>query len=167
MTSFNDFTNSFLREFQQYYSQRDIVNHWAEPTEESPYPSLILRFDEIGEQNSLIDLELCFLPGLESFSQEGIYILQSFAVIKNNVSPRVYAKLLEEIAKINIQLPLGGFGLFTDTGDLYFKHNTIQNLDWLSSPIALEHFDRQNALVVHQFYQFTDALLDLAGDSQH
>ncbi|MFD0679331.1 MULTISPECIES: hypothetical protein [unclassified Paenibacillus] len=167
MTSFNDFTNSFLRQFQQYYSQRDIVNHWAEPTEESPYPSLILRFDEIGEQNALIDLELCFLPGLESFSQEGIYILQSFAVIKNNVSPRAYAKLLEEIAKINIQLPLGGFGLFTDTGVLYFKHNTIQNLDWLSSPIALEHFDRQNALIVHQFYQFTDALLDLARDSQH
>jgi hypothetical protein len=162
-----DFTNSFLRQFQLYYNERDVVNHWAEATADSPYPSLILRFDEVGEGNSLIDLELCFLPGLESFSQEGLYILQSFAVIKNNVPPQAYSRLLTEIAKINIQLPLGGFGLFTDTGVLYFKHNTIQNREWLGSPAALEHFDRQNALIVHQFYQFTDILLELSGVSYH
>ncbi|TDF97953.1 hypothetical protein [Paenibacillus piri] len=165
MASFYDYPISFLRQFQQYYNERKIVNHWAEPTQDSPYPSLILRFDEIGERSSLIDLELCFLPGLESFSQEGIYILQSFAVIKNNVPSEAHNKLMTEIVKINIQLPLGGFGLFKDTGVLYFKHNTIQNREWLGSQIAMEHFDRQNALIVHQLYLFIDTLLNLAEDS--
>jgi hypothetical protein len=162
MTSSPDSAVSFLRQFQQYYDQLKIINHWAEPTKESPYPSLILRFDEIGERSSLIDLELCFLLEMDQFTQEGVYILQSFAVLKDNVPPSAYAKLLAETAKINIQLPLGGFGLFTDTGVLYFKHNTFQHSEWLSNQLALEHFDRQNALIVHQLYLFTDLLLNLA-----
>lgn len=162
MTSFSDFADAFLRRFQQYYQERDIANHLADPTEDSPFSSLILRFDEIGERNAVIDLELGFLPGLDAFSQEGLYILQSFAVLRNDVSPTAYAGLLAETAKINIELPLGSFGLFADTGVLYFKHNTIQNREWLDSPRALEHFDRQNALVVHQFYTFADRLLSLA-----
>ncbi|SFM12755.1 hypothetical protein SAMN03159341_11766 [Paenibacillus sp. 1_12] len=162
MASAFEFTDSFLRQFQQYYLKLDILNQWAEPTKESPYPSLIVRFDEIGERPSLIDLELCFLPGMESFTQEGIAILQTFAVLRSNVPPSTYTKLLAETAKINIQLPLGGFGLFTDTRVLYFKHNTLLHRDWLGSPQALEHLDRQNALVLHQLYLFTDLLLNMA-----
>ena len=162
MTSNSEFAVSFLHQFQQYYNELGILNHWAEPTKDSPYSSLILRFDEIGERNLLIDLELCFLPEMDSLMQEGVYILQSFAVLKDDVPPSAYAKLLAETARINIQLPLGAFGLFTDTGVLYFKHNTIQHREWLSNQLALQHFDRQNALVVHQFYLYTDLLLNLA-----
>ncbi|WP_240414705.1 hypothetical protein [Paenibacillus periandrae] len=162
MAAATDFTDSFLRQFQQYYMKLDVHNHWAEPTNESPYPSLILRFDEIGERFTIIDLELCFLPRMESFTEEGVAILQTFAVLRNNVPPSTYTKLLAETAKINIQLPLGGFGLFTDTGVLYFKHNTILQRDWLSSSQAIEHLDRQNALVLHQLYLFTDQLLNIS-----
>jgi hypothetical protein len=162
MTSDFEFPDSFLRRFQQYYDQRDIVNHWAEPTEESPYPSLILRFEEIGERNVLIDLELCFVPGLDAFSQEGIYILQSFAVLHDNVPASAFADLLAETASVNITLSLGAFGLFSDTGTLYFKHNTLLSREVLDSPHALQHLDRQNALILHQFHLFADRLLDIA-----
>jgi len=163
MTSLIESPDFFLRQFQQYYTERDIRNDWAEPAEESPYASFILRFDEIGERSAVMDLELCFLPGLEALSQEGAYILQSFAVMTANVSPAAYEGLLTEIARINIQLPVGAFGLFTDTGVLYFKHNTMLHSEWLRSQVALEHVDRQNALIVHQLYLFSDRLLDLAG----
>lgn len=154
-------TNAFLQRLQEHYQRTNVPCRWAEPTEEAPYSSLLIRLSEIGARNIALDLELCFLPGFEEFAKEGVYILQSFAVVQQGIPADFRDTLLREIANLNMQLPVGAFGLFSETDALCFKHNTLLHRDWLSEPQSVMHIDRQNALLLHQFHVTIDRLQEL------
>jgi hypothetical protein len=154
--------DSFLLQCYRYYESLGIAVRWAEPTEESPFYSMIVRFDDIGERGTTVDLELCFIPGMELLAQEGVYILQSFAALAERVPSDKAAELLHAAAYINMQLPLGAFGLYADSGTLYFKHNTMLHRAWLTEETSVNGVDRQNGLVLHQLYQYAEPLIDVA-----
>lgn len=162
MTSADKMPDSFLLQCYRYYETVGLTVRLAEPVEESPYYSLIVRFDDIGERGSIVDLELCFIPGLELFAREGVYILQSFAVLADRVPADKAAELLRATAFVNMLLPLGAFGLSEESGTLYFKHNTMLHRDWLTEATAVNGIDRQNGLLLHQLHQYAERLVDVA-----
>ena len=158
----HDRGDAILLRLKQRYDEQQIPNRWIPPDEETPYSSLIIRFDSIGEEDHMIDLELCFLPGLEEFDRVDVAILQSFAVISDDVPSGARSAVLEEAAQINPNLVVGSFGIMQETGALYFKHNALFHLDWLAGEDGPLQIDRQNALILHQFHLFTDRLLSAA-----
>lgn len=162
MTSTDMLPESFLQEVCRYYETIGLRVRLAEPAEESPYYSLIVRFNDIGERGLIVDLELCFVPGLEAFAQEGVYILQSFAVLAEHVPADNAAELLRATSYINMLLPLGAFGLYEESGTLYFKINSMLHRDWLTEATAVNKIDRQNGLLLHQLYQYAERLIDIA-----
>ncbi|TMV48648.1 hypothetical protein FE783_16470 [Paenibacillus mesophilus] len=162
MTSADKLPDSFLLQCCRYYETAGLTVRLAEPVEESPYYSLIVRFDDIGERGSIVDLELCFIPGLEPFAREGVYILQSFAVLVDRVPADKAPELLRATACVNMLLPLGAFGLYEGSGTLYLKHNTMVHRDWLTEETAVISIDRQNGLLLHQLHQYAERLIEVA-----
>jgi hypothetical protein len=66
---------------------------------------------------------------------------------------------------VNTTLPLGAFGLFEDTGDVYFKHNTLLLLSNGDESNA-KTIDAQNGLILHLHQLYMEAFLQVAGGFQ-
>ncbi|GAA3413422.1 hypothetical protein ACFFNY_01935 [Paenibacillus hodogayensis] len=162
MVSTERMPDSFLQECCRYYETAGLTVRLAEPAEESPFYSLLVRFDDIGERGMIVDMELCFVPGLEPFAQEGVYILQSFAVLADGVPADKAAELHCATAQVNMLLPLGAFGLYESSETLYFKHNTMLHRDWLTDGTGVNKIDTQNGLLLHQLHQYAERLLEVA-----
>lgn len=162
MASADVLPDSFLLQCYRYYETIGLTVRWAEPAEQSPYYSLLIRFDEIGERGLILDLELCFVPGMELFAREGVYILQSFVALAEGVSADRAVELLRATSSINMLLPLGAFGWYEDSGTLYFKHNTMLHCDWLTELSSVNGIDRQNGMLLHQLHQYAEPLVDIA-----
>jgi len=156
----SSFTYSVLNRLSDYYVRHGIAAKLAEPDEEAPYYSLLIGFDELGARNDSLLLELSFIPGLEEAEQEGVYLFQTFAVIRERTSADRYGALLHACASLNLLLPLGAFGVAEPGGALYFKHNSMLRSEWLAGEQGLQHLDRANGLVLHQLHQFIDQLVD-------
>lgn len=156
--------NRLLHLLEADYRSEGFQIGWAEPTPEDPFRSLIVLFDDIGDEAREIQLELCFLPNMEDAEAAGICILQAFVTIAEGVSSDYYEQLLLLAAKLNTVLPLGAFGLFADTGVVYFKHNSLLLLgnEDVSNVKAI---DTQNGLILHLHQLYMEALLRVsAGD---
>ncbi|MBP3961437.1 hypothetical protein [Paenibacillus lignilyticus] len=152
----------YLKRTLRFYENIDIASQLMGPTDDAPYTSLIIRFTEIGEREATIDLEMSFLPGLQELNQEGVYLFQSFAVLAPQTSKEHEDELLKAISILNIQLPLGTFGVFPDGGALYLKQTAMLSREGLVSGHAVKLLDQQNGVLLHQLHQFTDYLLDVS-----
>ncbi|WP_219838006.1 hypothetical protein [Paenibacillus sp. R14(2021)] len=160
--------NDFLRRALRYYESISIPAKLLAPTEEEPYTSLIIRFSEIGERSSVIDLEMSFLPGLEELNQAGVYLYQAFAVLAGQTNEAQAAQLHPLLAAFNLQLPLGSFGVFPDGGALYLKQTAMLDRTGLLGDGAVKLLDQQNGVLLHQLHQFTDKLLAVSnGSAKH
>ncbi|MEK3885660.1 hypothetical protein [Paenibacillus sp. PL2-23] len=162
MTESPSFAYSVLNRLYEYYDSHGIAAKLAEPDDEAPYASLLIRFEEIGSRNDAALLEISFIPGLEEAEKEGVYLLQTFAVLRDQTAPDSYGVLLDECARLNLTLPIGAFGVTESGGTLYFKHNAMFRSDWLEGESGLQQLDRMNGLVLHQLHQFMDQLADKA-----
>ncbi|WP_042167900.1 hypothetical protein [Paenibacillus gorillae] len=159
MTDSSSFAYSVLSKLLDYYQSHQITAKLAEPDEASPYASLLLRFEEIGSRNDSLVIEMSFIPGLEELEQEGIYLLQTFVVLREQTTQANYQALLHICASLNLTLPIGAFGVLEGGGALYFKHNAMLRSNWLDDEQGLLHLDRTNALILHQLHQFIDMLV--------
>lgn len=161
MTNFSTGPNRLLLLLETDYQAEGFQTGWAEPTSDDPFRSLIVQFDEIGEEARDIQLELCFLPNMEDAEAAGICILQAFVTIAEEVSSAYHGELLRLAAKLNTILTLGAFGLFEDTGVVYFKHNSLLLLgnEDVSNVTAI---DTQNGLILHLHQLYMEAFLKVA-----
>ncbi|MBD2868160.1 type III secretion system chaperone family protein [Paenibacillus arenilitoris] len=125
------------------------------------YRPLVVPFDGIGEEERLLRLELCFLPHMEEAEAAGIAMLQSFATIAEGVPPGRFGDLLRLAARLNTILPLGAFGLFEDTGVVYYKHNALLLLD-NGSAANVKAIDAQNGLILHLHQLYMEAFIGVA-----
>jgi len=155
------FPLAMLKKCRTLYEQAGLVTGWAEPSEEAPFHSLLVRFDKVGGRESSVSMELCFLPHLEEAASEGVYLLQTFVTITENVVSSASSEILKIVAKINTQLPLGAYGFFEDTGVVYFKYNNIIN-ESTGDDATIRAVDQQSGMILHQIYLFIDAILDVA-----
>ncbi|MFD0672777.1 hypothetical protein [Cohnella sp. GCM10027633] len=159
----NDSTSSFaysvLSKLLKHYHDHGIPAKLADPDEAAPYASLLIRFEEIGSQDDSLLLEMSFVPGLEEAAHEGVYLLQSFAVLRDRTPPEKQDALLRACASLNLTLPVGAFGVLEEGGALFFKHNAMVRGDWLQDEEGVRHLDRVNGLILHQLHQFMDRLL--------
>ncbi|MCR2805999.1 hypothetical protein [Paenibacillus soyae] len=162
MTDSSSFAYSVLTRLFDYYDGHGIASKLAEPDEEAPYASLLIRFDEIGSRSDSLIFEIGFIPGLDEAAQEGVHLLQTFSVVREETEPESYERLLDICASLNHTLPLGAFGVAAKGGALYFKHNAMLRRDWLDNEQGLQHLDRMNGLILHQLHQFVDKLVDEA-----
>jgi hypothetical protein len=161
MTDFSAGPNRLLHLLETDYKAEGFQTGWAEPTDEDPFRSLIVLFDGIGEDERDIQLELCFLPNMEDAEAAGICILQAFATIAEDVSPLYHGELLRLTAKLNTTLPLGAFGLFEDTGVVYYKHNSLLLL--ANEDMAnVKTIDTQNGLILHFLHLYLEAFMKVA-----
>ncbi|WP_138753903.1 hypothetical protein [Paenibacillus sinopodophylli] len=150
--------NRLLQLLEADYSAEGFQTGWTEPSVEDPFRSLIVLFDGVGEDSRDIQLELCFLTDMEDAEAAGICILQAFVTITEDVSSEFYEQLLLLIVKLNTVLPLGAFGLFADTGVVYFKHNSLLLLSNEDSS-NVKAIDTQNGLILHLHQLYMEALL--------
>ena len=148
----------FLRRGLRYYQQQHLQAILSEPTEAAPYTALILRLNEIGRRNASIDLEIGFVPGLDEAAGEGVYLMQTFAIVEASVDPARHAQLWPVINEINITLPLGAYGIFEQERTIFFKHNSMWQRDTLEHELAVMYMDRQNGMILHQLHQYIDML---------
>lgn len=147
----------FLHRGCLYYQNLGIPAVVSEPAEDAPYTALIVRLEDIGDDDLAIHLEIGFIP-LAEFDRAGGHLLQTFAEIAPETASDRRPELLEDIAEINVTLPLGAFGLFPDGGPLYYKHNAMLKQSWLTEPAAMEQLDRQNGMILHLLHQYVDRL---------
>lgn len=155
----SSFAYTVLSKLLRHYQEFGVPARLADPDESAPYASLLLRFEEIGSSNDSLVLEMSFVPGLEEAAHEGIYLLQSFAVLRDRTPPEKQTSLQRTCASLNLTLPLGAFGVMDDGGALYFKHNAMLRSEWLKDEDGVRHLDRVNGLILHQLHQFMDRLL--------
>ncbi|WP_419875785.1 hypothetical protein [Candidatus Pristimantibacillus sp. PTI5] len=161
MTNFSTGPDRLLRLLETDYNAEGFSTGWAEPTSEDPFRSLIVRFDGIGEEARVMQLELGFLPNMEDAEAAGICILQAFVTIAEGVSPVYCGELLRLAAKLNTMLPLGAFGFFEDTGVVYFKHNSLLLLG-NEAAANIKAIDTQNGLILHLHQLYMEAFLKVA-----
>lgn len=147
-----------LEQAMQYYKSVEVPAKLEEATKEAPYVALLLRFDDVGSKNASIVLEISFIPGMEAAEKEGVYLMQSFAVLANETDVNRELELQRTICEINTTLPIGAFGLFDNGGECYYKYNAIVDEQWLTGDAALKRLDRQNGLIVHLLNQYADVL---------
>ncbi|MFF2093019.1 hypothetical protein [Paenibacillus sp. NPDC058174] len=159
MTDSSSFAYAVLTRLFDYYTKHQMAVKLSEPDEAAPYFSLLIGFDEIGPRNDSLVVEMSFIPGLEELEKEGVYLLQTFAVIRETTAPEQFNSLLQACASLNLSLPVGAFGVLEDGGALYFKHNAMLRNNWLDDEQGLLHLDRTNALILHQLHQFIDRLI--------
>jgi hypothetical protein len=153
-----------LQSLESSYRAEGVPTGWIEPTEADPYRTLAILFDELGDRQTPLRLELCFLPHMEAAEAEGVAFLQTFAAIAENIAPAHYTELLRITARLNTTLPLGAFGLFEDSGTLYYKHNTLLLLS-NGEQACVRAIDAQGGLIIHLLQLYTDALLSVAGEA--
>ncbi len=161
MTQSMPYTDTLLHSLDSSYRAEGVPTGWIEPTEADPYRTLVILFGELGDRQIPLRLELCFLPHMEAAEAEGIVFLQTFASIAENAEPACYPELLRLMARLNITLPLGAFGLFEDSGTLYFKHNTLM-LTSIGEQASIRAIDAQGGLILHLLQLYSDALLSVA-----
>lgn len=159
MTESLSFARSVLGGLHDYYGRHGIAAKLAEPDDEAPYASLLIRFDEIGSGNESALLEMSFLPGLEEAEQAGVYLLQTFAVLRDRTAQERYTSLVQTCASLNLTLPIGAFGVSDPGGALYFKHNSMLRAEWLEGESGVQHLDRVNGLALHQLHLYSDTLI--------
>jgi hypothetical protein len=150
---------SFLAQCLEFYNDIDVIARLIEPTDESPFNSLIVRLDDIGSNNSAVNLEISFIPGLLEAAQEGVYLLQTFVELAPTVPEERITQLLFTITEINTTLPIGAFGMFPNGGALYYKHNTMLHRSWLTEDHPAVRLDQQNGIILHQLHLYIDQLL--------
>lgn len=159
----NDTSSSFaytvLSKLLRHYQEFGVPAKLADADEAAPYASLLLRFEEIGSRDDSLVLEMSFVPGLEEAAHEGVYLLQSFAVLRDRTPPEKQEALRRACASLNLTLPIGAFGVLEEGGALYFKHNSMLRGEWLQDEEGVRHLDRVNGLILHQLHQFLDRLL--------
>ena len=148
----SSFTYSLLSRLLDFYGSHQVASKLAEPDEDAPYASLLIGFEEIGSGNHSILLEMSFIPGLVEAEQEGVYLLQTFAVLKEETSPESFASLLQTCAGLNLTLPLGAFGVTESGGAVYFKSNAMLRSEWLEAEQGVQHLDRMNGLGCSPLY---------------
>lgn len=128
-----------------------------------PFDSLFIGLEDVGDAGLSLEIEHEMLPTGEDV-QDGftsVYILQTFVTIKEGVPLSSRPELLRAVARLNTQMPVGAFGVFNDTGVLYFKFNTLVPAGTSPDHVAAM-MDIQDGLVIHQLFLFVDGLLAIA-----
>lgn len=126
----------FVQQGLAFYNAIDVPAQLVPPSEEAPYSALVIRLDEIGSNDTAVNVEIGFIPGLGDASQKVVYLLQ-----------------------INATLPIGAFGMFLNGGALYYKYNAMLHRSWLTGEKPAVRLDQQNGLILHQLHLYIDQLL--------
>ncbi|MDQ0113430.1 hypothetical protein [Paenibacillus harenae] len=152
--------NDMLYQLKAQYDEIGLISSVVEATGETP-ATLVILFAEIGQEHRNIHMELSFLPGLADADEAGLYFLQTFVTLAEEVPAAHYRELLSLAAKLNTTLPLGAFGLFEDTGVAYFKHNCMLQASNGDSA-NVKSIDIQSGLILHLHQLYFDGLLEVA-----
>lgn len=151
-----------LKMCQANYEKNGILSKWVEPNEHVPFHTLVVQFESVGNNEQILHLDLNFLPQMEQAASDGLYILQSFVtLLDHEIQGTRHNDLFRFVAKVNTQLPLGAFGLFEDTNILYYKYNSIINMN-LDFQYNVQYIDQQNGMILHIQQLFLDAFIQLA-----
>ena len=150
-----------LRLLETEYKAADLHTKWVDVTDEDPYQSLLVWFDNIGHNQRNFTLELAFLPDMVEAEEAGISILQAFIGLVDNVPPERHGDILRLVAKLNTILPLGSYGLFEDAGLIYYKHNSLLLLHNDASA-NVQAIDLANGIILHQQQLYMESLIQAA-----
>lgn len=153
---------ALLVQLKAQYDELEIPSAIVEASEEGP-ATLVIVFDDIGQEQRDIHMELSFLPGLAEADEAGLYFLQTFVTIAEEVPAAHYRELLSLAAKLNTTLPLGAFGLFEETGVAYFKYNCMLQAS-NGEAANVKAIDVQSGLILHLHQLYYDGLLEVALD---
>lgn len=153
--------NDLLVQLKAQYDEAGLISAIVEANEESPAPSLVILFDEVGDNGHTIHVELSFLPNLADADAAGVFFLQSFVAIAEQVPTGHYPELLKLTAKLNTTLPLGAFGLFEETGVAYFKQNCLIHAENGDAANA-KAIDIQTGLILYLHQLYLDGILEVA-----
>lgn len=159
----DNYQTAYLERGLRFYNELGVSAAITAPDEQAPYTALVVRLTDIGARNASVNLEISFIPGISEASKDGVYLLQIFAAlglstVYTGVAEDQQAALLHKIAEVNSTLPLGSFGVFADTGILYYKHNTLLHRDSLTRDDCAAQLDRMNGLILHQLQLYFDHL---------
>ncbi|HKQ06535.1 MAG TPA: hypothetical protein VJ464_15485 [Blastocatellia bacterium] len=113
-----------LERFGELLSQQAYQTRLRAAGDGVPYDTLLVRLESFEEANRVWLLELSFLPGLES-DLERVSILQSFVSLADQIAEAHGMALNRLLVRLNAKLPLGGFGLLDNPGQLFYKHNAL------------------------------------------
>ncbi|WP_283759553.1 hypothetical protein [Roseofilum casamattae] len=145
---------------QEVLTQWEIEHQWLHPTSEVPFYGLIARFYLL--EGMGMDWTFSLIPKMhdseEFVSQE---ILQLFMEVKPDLQSDYLHELFKQIAKINLNLPFGAFGVDLDLRTLYFKHNTLINMKG-DLEISLDMLQNQWGIILYSLNLFVPSLLAVA-----
>ncbi|MFD2671277.1 hypothetical protein [Marinicrinis sediminis] len=149
-----------LQGCQALYGEAGIPVKVVEADEQFPYASLLVAFDGIGEQERNIQLDICFLPSLQSSDEDPVQLLQTFVSICEAPGVTLSPDMHRFIQLLNTNLPLGAFGWMEEAGVLFYKANTIIDTA-VDQAQNVKMMDRQNGLILHIHQLFMDVILDV------
>lgn len=164
MTSTLDKQYLLISHLQTIFSEVGLPTKLEMPTSDDPFHTLIVQFGSIGVSQYIVNLQLMFLPKI-TFSQaeNDTYILQSFFELSEQVNSSISDEVLWLIARLNTKLPLGAFGLLSDDGVLYFKHNLILDAEIEKNLFLYSKLiQRQLDMLLHILNSFMDTLMQVA-----
>jgi len=161
---------SILSKCRDGFSKQGLRVSLNPPDEEHPFHVLLVKFDEVSDADLSVVFEHVLFPidasmrdrqtggQEEPDASKNIFISQTFVVLKHDVPASSHSEVLKAVAKINTQLPIGSFGLFTTTNVLYLKFNTLVVGD---TPVdrAAMMIDLHDGLILHEMFTFVNGLL--------
>lgn len=152
----------FFVEIEKILQQADFETNRLKPTADAPFYTLVVRFDDVGFDQTTVDLQLSFITGVTRQPDE-FQILQFFFELDNQVDESKVSELLWLTNQLNSKLPLGNFGLLLNHHVLYFKHNCLLSRSIQESlDICTELVERQLDVLLPILNIFMKQIMDVA-----
>jgi hypothetical protein len=156
-----DGKQALLSELEGLYVAQALPTRRTPPSAEMPAETLWVIFEGFGRDEISLDLGFSFIPLPPSATVDDVHILQIMCELETSLVPDRVAGLYRMIGRINVNLPIGAFGLLEQTGTVFLKQNCLVDLRRPARDNAIL-VDRYAGVMVHSLSLFADALRDAA-----
>jgi hypothetical protein len=156
-----DGKHDFLAQLEGLYVAQGLPTRRTPPGVQMPAETLWVIFEGFGRDDVPLDLGFSFVPLPPAATVDDVHILQTMCELETALTPGRVAGLYRMIGRINVNLPIGAFGLLEQTGTVFLKQNCLVDLRRPARDNAIL-VDRHAGVMLHSLSLFADALRDAA-----
>ena len=156
-----DRKHELLAQLEGLYVAQALPTRRTPPSAEMPTDTLSVSFEGFGRDDVPLDLDFSFVPLPPEATVDDVHLLQTMCELETALTPDRVAGLHRMIGRINVNLPIGAFGLLERTGTVFLKQNCLVDLRRPARDNAIL-IDRHAGIMLHSLSLFADALRDAA-----
>lgn len=147
----------FLDNLKVMFEELEHQTLLSHPSDNQELNLLVVRFENVGQEQLFFDLNLNFIP-LDETSP--ICLLQFFMIVSEEISSEGAMELSFLIDALNEKIPIGAFVYHRERALCYFKYNYIIPANFYEMPgLYLRMVNQSCNLLVGILNNFVDGII--------